>query len=94
MEIKTYAREVAHWPVAGVDDAQALEASYDGISWYPLNRATGEAFQMVAGQDATGNPDGTIVLPKGLNVIVIRPSTITATNELPARPAGTITVVD
>lgn len=94
MEIKTYAREVAHWPVKGVDDAQALEASYDQVTWFPLNRATGEAFQMVAGPDATGNPDGTIVLAKGLNVFTIRPSTVTASNELPARPAGTINVVD
>lgn len=90
MNIHPAAREIVRWPITGAPDDVVLEVSFDaGASWHRLTREGDTATVLVAGPDATDNPDGTVVLAHGRNHALIR---ATDNPEVPHRHAGTVDV--
>lgn len=77
-------REMITWPVIGVGDADALEASIDSDTWVSMTREAGITKVLVAGPDATNNPANTMVVPRGPSTVKIRyvsnPETVIRSN--------------
>ena len=74
MRLHPAGREYATWDITGADEATTLAMSIDGgLTWASLARPTATtARALIAGPAATDNPAGTVVLPLGRSVPLIR----------------------
>ncbi len=74
MKLHRSGREYFTFPVvADVDPVPAISLSADnGLTWHPTEAVTGGIRILIAGPDATGNPDGTLVLPSGVAELIAR----------------------
>lgn len=88
MKLHTSGREYVKYTVNAPAGA-ALSISFDdGAVWYPMERPSETTARiMVAGPVATGNPEGTVVLPRGGSSAIIR---LTDSPEVVVRDAGII----
>ena len=86
-------REYAHLPYTADADMTGLDVEV-GVNgaWYDADDVTlTEVIVLVAGPDAAGNPDGTIVLRAGVNRLQVR---FPDNPEIIIRDGGVINVVD
>lgn len=91
MELDRRSREYVYWPVTETPTGGTLDVSFDaGVSWHPLAVADGAAAALLAGPDATTNPVGTVVLPLGRSVVLVR---AVADPERIHRYAGVVDVI-
>jgi len=91
MKIKPEGREYATWTVTTSDPVTGLEVTFDaGTTWAAMDAVDATTFRvLVAGPDATTNPDGTVVLAAGRHFALIR---AVDAPEVIIRDAGTIDV--
>lgn len=72
MELDRRGREYATWPTDAPTDLP-LEVTFDGVAWFATERPEDTELRvLVAGPDATSNPDGTVVLSLGENRATFR----------------------
>lgn len=94
MDLPRESCEYVLWPLTGVPDAAALEASLtadpedDPSQWVAMETVEGGARLLLAGPDAP-SPGTAITLPLGRTFVKIR---LTANPEKPVRRAHTIDV--
>ena len=91
MKIKPEGREYATWTVTASGTVTGLEVTFDdGATWTALAAVDATTFRvLVAGPDATTNPDGTVVLAAGRHFAMTR---LTDNPEVIIRDGGTIDV--
>jgi hypothetical protein len=88
MHMDRRGREWVSWDIDG--PAGDVEVTFDGATWHPLERDQNTVRILVAGPDATGNPAGTVALPLGRSLAVLR---LVDNPEVLVRRAGPIDVV-
>jgi hypothetical protein len=81
-------REYIKWPYTADGPLSSAEVNVGG-TWYPATITETQVQILAAGPDATGNPDGTVVLALGPNPCRIR---FDDEPEIVVRNAGTIVV--
>jgi len=83
-------REYATWSIAGLPEPLSVSVSFDGLQWHPTTREGDTVRLLVAGPDATDNPEGTAVLHLGRNAARLR---VVDHPEILIRAAGAVHVV-
>lgn len=92
MNLPPAGREFVTWPVlAGLpEDVTAVELSVDdGATWATVDVIDGNVRALLAGPDVEDNPDGTVVIPAGRTVVLVR---LIDDPEVVIRAAGSIVV--
>lgn len=89
MNIDRRGRERTRWDLAEAPDG-AVEVTFDGAVWHPADRTENTVSVLIAGPDATSNPDGTVVLAEGRHHALLR---VAASPEVLIREAGVIDII-
>lgn len=89
MDLDRRGREWVSWDIDG--PAGEMDVMFDGADWHPLERVGDTVRVLVAGPDATANPDGVVVLGMGRHTAIIRS---TAGSEVLIRKAGPVDVLE